>query len=175
MGTEKMTKKPAPDKKPTNDGKYHKTTQAEVAKFMGGQKLITGAAKRNNATENRAAGTSKVLGPDEQPNPENVAEANALGEVFAIVNPIPSCVGPIGQFQVNIDHFPLHPAVCLFGKRRTGKTFTLRDFMAKAFKDIPFGIVLTQTHQNGFWQVRPHPCEPGSALGGQRLHRHSRQ
>src|SRR6187399_56777 len=106
MGTEKTAKKPAPKKKPVDDGKYHKTIKDEVAKFMGGQKLVTGAAKANYATQSRA-GTAKVLGPDEQPNPENEAEANALGEVFAIINPIPSCVGPIGQFQVNIDHFPL--------------------------------------------------------------------
>ncbi len=122
MGTEKTPKKPAAKKKPVDDGKYHKTTKDDVAKFIGGPKLITGAAKGNSLPPRTG---TKVLGPDEQPNPENEAEANALGEVFAIVNPIPSCVGPIGQFQVNIDHFPLHPAVCLFGKRRTGKSLPM--------------------------------------------------
>ena len=78
---------------------------------------------------------------DIQRDDGGLAEANALGGAFTVVDPIPSCVGPIGRFQATRDNFPLHPAVVLFGKRRTGKSYTLRDIMYHCFRDIPFGIV----------------------------------
>lgn len=79
------------------------------------------------------------------------AEANALGETFAVIDPIDTIVGPIGRFTADIDHFPLHPAIAAFGKRRTGKSFTLRDWFFHAFQHIPFGICMTRTKQSGYW------------------------
>lgn len=87
----------------------------------------------------------------DEPKPDQAASAVLTGP-FAVINPIQTCVGPIGEFQLDPDNFPRHPSVVLFGQRRTGKTFTLRHIMAACFSDIPFGIVLTRTSMNGFWQ-----------------------
>lgn len=84
---------------------------------------------------------------------ECVAEANALGGVYAIQDPIDTIVGPIGRFQAVPEALPLHPAMVGFGKRRTGKTFTFRDIFYNCLRDKPFGIVVTRTKMNGFWQV----------------------
>jgi hypothetical protein len=51
------------------------------------------------------------------------------------------------------ENFPKHPSLCLFGKRRTGKTFSLRWIMYNCFRHIPFGICCSQTAMNGFWQT----------------------
>jgi hypothetical protein len=88
-----------------------------------------------------------------------IAEDNAkfdrsepLEGAFALVEPIPTCVGPIGKFVAEPDMMPLCPSIVAFGKRRTGKSFTFRDIMYHCFRDLPFGIVLTRTKMNGFWQ-----------------------
>jgi hypothetical protein len=85
------------------------------------------------------------------------------GQYFDIINPVNTVVGPIGEFQVLEENFPIHAAVALFGKRRTGKSYTLRWWMFKCFRKIPFGCVFTNTSINGFWQVGyfiliPHVC-----------------
>jgi len=71
---------------------------------------------------------------------------------FAVVNPIPSIFGPVGEFVMKPESFPMHPSVVDFGKRRTGKSFTFRWILYNCFRDIPFGVVLTNTSFNGFWQ-----------------------
>lgn len=87
-----------------------------------------------------------------------VAEANKLGGVYALVDPIDTCVGPIGRFPAVPEGMPLHPAIVAYGKRRTGKTFTTRDIFFHCFRDIPFGIVITRTKMNGFWQTYVPPA-----------------
>lgn len=94
--------------------------------------------------------------PDE-PTQEDVAVATeAAGEklegAFAIINPIPTIVGPIGEFPMEPESFPKHPAIIQYGKRRTGKSFTARWILYKCFSDYPFGICCTGTYYNGFWQ-----------------------
>lgn len=74
-----------------------------------------------------------------------------LGPEFAIIDPIPTIVGPLGKFQVVPESFPKHASIGLFGKRRTGKSFTARWWMYNAFRDIEFGVVFTHTKINGFW------------------------
>lgn len=61
------------------------------------------------------------------------------GDVWAMQNPIQTCVGPIGEFILTPESFPKHPSVCLFGKRRTGKSFSLRWIMFNCFRHVPFG------------------------------------
>lgn len=87
---------------------------------------------------------------DEDPKEEQQTEL--LEGPFEIVEPIDTVVGPIGKFIMEPQNFPMHPSVILFGKRRTGKTFTLRDIMYNCFRDIPFGICMSGTSYNGFWQ-----------------------
>lgn len=84
---------------------------------------------------------------------ECVAECAALGGVYSLVEPIDTCVGPIGKFPMVPEGMPLHPAIVAFGKRRTGKTYTTRWMFFNCFKKIPFGIVITRTKVNGFWQT----------------------
>lgn len=87
---------------------------------------------------------------DDGPKPEQQGEL--LEGAFEMIEPIDTIVGPIGKFKMEPENFPMHPSVILFGKRRTGKTFTLREIMFKCFKDIPFGICMSGTSYNGFWQ-----------------------
>ena len=81
----------------------------------------------------------------------------ASGEVdasgfYRVEEPIDSIIGPIGKFTPSPEEMPNHPSVGFFGKRRTGKSYAARDLCHKCFQDIPFGVVLTDTKQNGFWQ-----------------------
>lgn len=83
---------------------------------------------------------------------EMATDVTQLEGPFAVVDPIDTCIGPIGRFQLVEESFPTHPSVVLFGKRRTGKSFSLRDMLFHCFRDVPFGVVLTRTRQSGFWQ-----------------------
>ncbi len=42
--------------------------------------------------------------------------------------------------------------VVCYGKRRTGKTWFIRDMMSRMVKFFPFGMVFSKTAFNGFWQ-----------------------
>lgn len=123
------------------DAPYGRVTKQGVQKLFKNQ--ATSATSQPNTT------------PSDTVTQEHggVAEAEALGGVFSLIDPIPTVVGPIGRFPAVPEAFPLHPAIVAFGKRRTGKTFTTRDIFYHCFQDIPFGIVLTRTKMNGFWQV----------------------
>jgi len=63
----------------------------------------------------------------------------STSDVYKIVNPIATSAGPIGQFIPTPDAMPNHPSIVLFGKRRTGKSFSLRSIMYHCFRDVPFG------------------------------------
>lgn len=117
--------------------KYHKTTQKEVAKFFKKDKEDD-SSKEDDDLEKRTPREEHEL---------------PKGPMFQIVDPIPTIIGDIGKFILTPDTFPIHPACCLFGKRRTGKTFTLRWWMYNCFRDVPFGVVFTNTRINGFWQT----------------------
>lgn len=39
-----------------------------------------------------------------------------------------------------------------FGKRRTGKSFCMRDLLFRGRKNFPYGLVVTNTKFNGYWQ-----------------------
>lgn len=67
---------------------------------------------------------------------------------------IPTMFGPLEKFEAIEENVPNHPAVLLAGKRRTGKSTTLDNFLSKTARHIPFGIVMTDTPENGFWQQR---------------------
>lgn len=99
----------------------------------------------------------------------NQTNQKKLEGPFKIINPIDTCIGPIGQFIMEPDSFPLHPSVLFYGKRRTGKSYSCRWILYKCFSDYPFGICCTGkfslptlhltvltfllgTYYNGFWQ-----------------------
>jgi len=87
----------------------------------------------------------------EPPQPKEGAPIDG-GEFYQLIEPIQTALGPIPRFIATPDAMPTHPSIGLFGKRRTGKSYTARDWCYNCFRDIPFGVVLTDTKQNGFWQ-----------------------
>lgn len=70
---------------------------------------------------------------------EPETDSNDSKSVYDIVNPIQTVVGPIGQFIPIPEAMPNHPSIVFFGKRRTGKSYGLRDLMYHCFRDVPFG------------------------------------
>ena len=118
--------------------RYNKTTQKDVNQFMNPKAASTAKESEDLAIargETNANGTQVEDG------------------IYPIINPVQTMLGPIGEFIVEPENFPVHCSMGLFGKRRTGKSFSLRWIMYNAFKDTPFGIVLTRTDLNGFWQA----------------------
>jgi hypothetical protein len=75
-----------------------------------------------------------------------------LTGAFEIINPIETCLGPIGQFILKPENFPLHPSILFYGKRRTGKSHSARWILSQCFRDYEFGICCTGTYYNQFWQ-----------------------
>jgi len=141
-GQEKTTKKP---KKQVEQPKYG------LPKKDGMDKLFNKPAQAQKTTNTPGAKivvNAETIGFEG----DGLAEANALGGAFEVVNPIDTILGPIGQFICDIEHFPLNPSMALFGPRRTGKSFSLRYIMYNAFRHIPWGCVFTRTKVNGFWQ-----------------------
>lgn len=67
---------------------------------------------------------------------------------------VQTVVGPISEFQAIEENIPNHPAILFAGKRRTGKSTTCDNLMEKTMQHIPFGIVMSETTMNGFWQKR---------------------
>ncbi len=127
--------------------KFHKTTQKDVSKFMkGGQAKLDKNGKKTKEPEET-----------EDDSQRNYDTPGDISPFFAIINPIPTIVGDIGEFQLIPGIFPVHAAVALFGKRRTGKSYTLRWWMYNCFRHIPFGCVFTNTTINGFWQTYVPP------------------
>lgn len=82
--------------------------------------------------------------------PENTT--GGVHPAFLVQNPIATPLGPVGEFLQTPDALPMFPSVVLFGQRRTGKSFSLRELMYNCFRNFNFGIVLSDTACNGFWQ-----------------------
>lgn len=66
-------------------------------------------------------------------------------------------VGPLAMFEADESNIPKHPAILFAGKRRTGKSTSADNLMFKVMQHIPFGIVMSDTTMNGFWQKRVPP------------------
>lgn len=84
----------------------------------------------------------------EPPQLNSGREAAAGGE------PIQTCVGPIYKYQAVLDNVPSHPSIVSFGKRRSGKSTSTDNWMFHCIQHMLFGIVITRTKLNGFWQTR---------------------
>lgn len=133
------------EKTPKKSGmQYGRTKQKDVDKLF--------KVKDQEQTDDSFSAPAAGSIPDE-----------VLGPEFAIVEPInvvlpPSpehsetITIPIGKFIMERSSFPVSPSMVLFGKRRTGKTFSLRWILYNCFRHISFGIVFTNTSINGFWQ-----------------------
>jgi hypothetical protein len=72
-------------------------------------------------------------------------QGKGIHPAFLVQNPIATPLGPVGEFLRQPDALPMFPAVVLFGQRRTGKSYSLRELMYLCFRHFPFGIVLSDT------------------------------
>lgn len=71
-----------------------------------------------------------------------------------VFNPIQTVVGPIYEYEPSPENVPSFPTIASFGARRSGKSTSFDNFMYHCFGEYQFGIVLTRTKSNGFWQQR---------------------
>lgn len=95
--------------------------------------------------------SDKVSETKPEPAVQDHAPLDA-GDFYQLIEPIETALGPIPRFIATPEAMPTHPSIGLFGKRRTGKSWTARDWCFNCFQDVPFGVVCTDTKQNGFWQ-----------------------
>ena len=65
---------------------------------------------------------------------------------------INTCVGPIHEWLPVPENLPNHPTLAFFGKRRTGKSTTITNILYHCCKDIPFGLVMSDTAYAGYWE-----------------------
>lgn len=118
--------------------KFHATKKADVEAFLKGKKKQKERPKRQIEARKE--------------DPVRKQQKTNYEGAFEIIDPIETCVGPIGRWIPTIENLPLAPSIAAFGKRRTGKSFTFRWIMYNCFRDIPFGCVFSHTSFNGYWQ-----------------------
>lgn len=141
--------------KKTDKLQYGRTTKSEHSKFFKkGAPVDPKHAQKERAKEKTPepkSGAEDSSSEDfEAPQGEEIDDGG-IG-LYIPVNPIDTVVGPIGEFLVIPELFPLHPSIAAFGKRRTGKSYSFRWWMYRCFRHIPFGCVFTDTSVNDFWQ-----------------------
>jgi hypothetical protein len=62
-------------------------------------------------------------------------------------------VGKIPMFDCSEDNMPRDATCCFFGKRRSGKSTTIFNLAMHVLKDIPFGLVMSNTTITGTWEA----------------------
>ena len=90
----------------------------------------------------------------EQQDSESATSVEEVTEAREGKNVIHTHLGPVYEFEATEENIPMHPSILAAGKRRTGKSTSLDNLMEKTMQHIPFGIVMTETKMNGFWQTR---------------------
>lgn len=126
---------------------FHKTDQKTVNKFFN--------KKQENDDESDEEDGEQAKEKEKKFDKRAPREEHELpkGPMFQIEEALHTVCGDIGKFIMIPDAFPIHPSCAFFGKRRTGKTYTLRWWMYNCFRHIPFGVVFTNTKINGFWDT----------------------
>lgn len=81
-------------------------------------------------------------------------EADAVSENVGPGPPLQTGVGPIYEYLADPENVPSHPSVVSFGKRRSGKSTSLDNWFFHCIQHVPFGVCITRTKANGFWQTR---------------------
>lgn len=99
-------------------------------------------------TNSSSEETAGDLGPEPEALPEKKAASKPT---------LQTCCGPIDYFEATEENIPNHPAILAAGKRRTGKSTSLDNLMFQTMQHIPFGMVMSDTTTNGFWQQRVPP------------------
>lgn len=121
---------------PSRDEKYE-TMKAEAvrARDSGKDPWISKNAERKK----------KGWQPSPKEKPEGVEGAFAPGEALDL-----SPAGELPYFDPEM--IPDDAVIVAFGKRRTGKSFLLRDLLYQKRHVFNHGLVITKTKFNGFWQ-----------------------
>lgn len=57
----------------------------------------------------------------------------------------------ITEFPLDLEMFPTRAAMCFYGKRRSGKTTTIKNLAPLILEGIPFGLVMSNTAMTGAW------------------------
>lgn len=73
-----------------------------------------------------------------------------------------SC-GTFSEFVPVPENIPDHPSIALYGQRRTGKSTSLVNWIYHLGRDVPFGLVMSNTAFSGFWQTI---VPPGQVIAG---------
>jgi len=66
-----------------------------------------------------------------------------------VVNTI---AGPIREWLPIPENLPSHPTMAYFGKRRTGKSTSITNVAYHCCRNIPFGLVMSDTAFAGYWE-----------------------
>jgi len=69
---------------------------------------------------------------------------------FQVEEEIATPVGGIGKFTPCLEVLPKYPSIVFYGKRRTGKSFGVRDLCYNCFRHIPFGIFFMNLYFSNF-------------------------
>lgn len=75
-------------------------------------------------------------------------------EVNHMVGGVKTPIGPLFEYQPILENVPQHPSIVSYGKRRSGKSTSMDNWLFHCLQHLPFGIVMTRTKMNGFWQQR---------------------
>jgi len=82
---------------------------------------------------------------------EDIIISNQKPEAITVGACIPSCVGPIFEWCPVPENLPHAPTIAFFGKRRTGKSTTIKNMCFHLFQHVPFGLVMSNTSFTGDW------------------------
>lgn len=66
---------------------------------------------------------------------------------------VQTVVGPIHEWLPVEPNVPAAPTMAFFGKRRTGKSTTIKNVAYHLMQHIPFGIVMSNTSFTGDWET----------------------
>lgn len=129
------------------------------------QKKKSGAKQHNSkiADKEKTPKKEKVYNSSDDESEENVepkekksGDENATGYLVApnsslqvtgkLINTV---VGPIHEWACIPDNLPAHPTMAFFGKRRTGKSTSITNIAFHCCRDIPFGLVMSDTAYAG--------------------------
>ncbi len=91
-------------------------------------------------------GAEKMLPQQQQPDLANSSIQVGPEKVATVC-------GPISEWLPIPENLPNHPTMAFFGKRRTGKSTTITNIAFHCCKDIPFGIVMSDTAYAGTFNL----------------------
>jgi hypothetical protein len=84
---------------------------------------------------------------DDKPVRKKIDLANSSIQTGKVV--VNTVAGPIREWLPMPENLPKHPTMAYFGKRRTGKSTSITNVAYHCCRDIPFGLVMSDTAYAG--------------------------